>query len=322
MSFGENLQFLRKRNGITQEQLAEQLKVSRQSVSKWESDGSFPEMDKLMQMCEMFSCDLDTLIRKSAEESTAQDTAQYDAHMNNRSRWYAGAVGLIIFGLGLQSMLEISARMEILGSFLFLCCVAGAVTIFIIKEMQHTSFRRRNPQIRSFYFEEEIYRFEKKYPLLMAVPVAVIILNVACQVLIDEFILRPYAENLSNGVFFIVLAAAVTVLVYGGMQKAKYNIEDYNKEGVKKRSKAAKYSGIIMLIATALFLLSIGIVTMDFMQAKEAGLDFQWRSSLVAFSWVVFPIGGIICAIVSVIVSKDEHQIEANEENQKETQET
>ena len=40
MSLGENLQFLRKKNNITQEQLAEQLDVSRQSVSKWESDSS------------------------------------------------------------------------------------------------------------------------------------------------------------------------------------------------------------------------------------------------------------------------------------------
>ena len=48
MSLGENLQFLRKKNNITQEQLAEQLDVSRQSVSKWESDSSYPEMDKLL----------------------------------------------------------------------------------------------------------------------------------------------------------------------------------------------------------------------------------------------------------------------------------
>ena len=40
MSFGENLQFLRKRENITQEQMAERLEVSRQSVSKWESEGS------------------------------------------------------------------------------------------------------------------------------------------------------------------------------------------------------------------------------------------------------------------------------------------
>lgn len=42
MSLGENLQFLRKRENMTQEQLAEALEVSRQSVSKWESDSTYP----------------------------------------------------------------------------------------------------------------------------------------------------------------------------------------------------------------------------------------------------------------------------------------
>ena len=47
MSLSENLQFLRQRRGVTQEQLAEELDVSRQSVSKWESGVSYPEMDTI-----------------------------------------------------------------------------------------------------------------------------------------------------------------------------------------------------------------------------------------------------------------------------------
>lgn len=54
MSFGENLQFYRAREGLTQEELAERLEVSRQSVSKWESNTSFPEMEKLMTLCSLF----------------------------------------------------------------------------------------------------------------------------------------------------------------------------------------------------------------------------------------------------------------------------
>lgn len=58
MSLAENLQFLRKQKNITQEQLAEQLEVSRQSVSKWESAQSYPEMEKLLQICSMFHLSL------------------------------------------------------------------------------------------------------------------------------------------------------------------------------------------------------------------------------------------------------------------------
>ena len=68
MKFGENLQKLRKEKGISQEQLAEQLGVTRQSVSKWESGASYPEMDKIVALCNMFHCDMDALINKDITE--------------------------------------------------------------------------------------------------------------------------------------------------------------------------------------------------------------------------------------------------------------
>ena len=56
--FGENLQYYRKRDGMTQEQLAERLEVSRQTVSKWEAGTSYAEMEKILQLCDIFSCDM------------------------------------------------------------------------------------------------------------------------------------------------------------------------------------------------------------------------------------------------------------------------
>lgn len=78
MAFPENLQFIRARAGLTQEQLAEQLEVSRQSVSKWEGGQSFPEMETLLHICNLYDVNLDVLLRGSVEESQVADTAQYD----------------------------------------------------------------------------------------------------------------------------------------------------------------------------------------------------------------------------------------------------
>lgn len=65
MSFGQNLQFLRKmRNKMTQEELADRLGVSRQTVSKWELDAAYPEMNKVLELCQLFSCSMDQLIRE------------------------------------------------------------------------------------------------------------------------------------------------------------------------------------------------------------------------------------------------------------------
>lgn len=65
MYLGPNLQYLRRQNGnITQEKLADRLGVSRQTISKWESGESVPELSKLMELCSVFSCTLDTLLRE------------------------------------------------------------------------------------------------------------------------------------------------------------------------------------------------------------------------------------------------------------------
>lgn len=72
MSLGKNLQYLRKLyNKMTQEELAEKMQVSRQTVSKWELDAVYPEVDKLLELCELFSVSLDNLIR---EDMTAYDS--------------------------------------------------------------------------------------------------------------------------------------------------------------------------------------------------------------------------------------------------------
>lgn len=61
MKFSEKLQTLRKERKMSQEDLAEELDVSRQSVSKWESGTTYPEMDKLLALCKIFNCSLEDL---------------------------------------------------------------------------------------------------------------------------------------------------------------------------------------------------------------------------------------------------------------------
>jgi len=68
MNFCNNLQKLRKKLNMSQEQLAESLGVTRQSVSKWESGASYPEMDKLVALCKIFNCELDDLVNKNIDE--------------------------------------------------------------------------------------------------------------------------------------------------------------------------------------------------------------------------------------------------------------
>lgn len=76
MTLGEKLSMYRKQNNYTQEQLAELLGVSRQAVSKWESDLAYPETDKLIKLSDMYGCSLDYLIKdKQAAEAAAPSGA-------------------------------------------------------------------------------------------------------------------------------------------------------------------------------------------------------------------------------------------------------
>lgn len=88
MYFGQNLQYLRKTQGITQEKMAYILGVSRQTISKWESGEVCPEIPKLLELCEIFSCSMDTLLR---EDLSTRNSSRYPVRLERIQGFrYAG----------------------------------------------------------------------------------------------------------------------------------------------------------------------------------------------------------------------------------------
>ena len=67
MTIGEKITKLRKEQNLTQEQFAEILNVSRQSVSKWELNTTYPDTDKLIRISKLFNCSLDFLMKDEIE---------------------------------------------------------------------------------------------------------------------------------------------------------------------------------------------------------------------------------------------------------------
>ena len=68
MNLADNLKKIRKDNNLSQEQLAEKLGVSRQAVSKWESGISYPEMDKVIQICNIFNLNINELMNENVKD--------------------------------------------------------------------------------------------------------------------------------------------------------------------------------------------------------------------------------------------------------------
>ncbi len=315
MNFSNNLHFLRKRDKVTQEELAERLGVSRQSVSKWETGDAYPETDKLILLCDIFHVSLDDMIRDDltvaqndppdAEQSRCDTREEFIAHMNKFSKLIALGVFFILFSIGIcvafcgfGMMLKPHAQelTSILGAVVVITMVAFAVFFFIVAGTGHDRFRKEHAEIASAYTEAEINAFEKRFAVIMASLVAGILIDVAVLVtftsLFDAEIIPSTSSDAAQcfvvSAFFVILASLVSLIVYFGIQHSKFDVDEYNKETRESSSDRQKlkncFGGVIMLVAVAVFLL----------------VGFIWNKWHPG--WIAFPIGGILCAIVSTII--------------------
>ena len=132
MTFGTKLSTLRKQNNYTQEQLASIMGVSRQAISKWESDTAYPETEKLIRMSELFGCSLHYLLKEEMEslDTTQENQNSSDDRMVSRRKkffqferksdkmlwgmplWHIGknAKGILAVGLKARGVLAIGLQ--------------------------------------------------------------------------------------------------------------------------------------------------------------------------------------------------------------------
>ena len=117
MAFGDRLAAVRRGNGLTQEQFAEQLQVSRQAVSKWESGRGYPEMEKILYICNRYQVSIADLFAEEAPVPAAAETrpapeqeasplpratlgsavGAFLTNLSPKNKWLAGAV---LVGIG------------------------------------------------------------------------------------------------------------------------------------------------------------------------------------------------------------------------------
>jgi len=102
MSFGQKLLSLRKKKGLSQDELGGQLNVSRQTVSKWELGETTPEMDKLITLSDFFNISLDELVKGTATSdvnSKEAGTSETKLHKSKKSVYDIILLLVKIFGI-------------------------------------------------------------------------------------------------------------------------------------------------------------------------------------------------------------------------------
>ncbi len=111
MNIGERIQKLRKENGYSQEQLAERLNLSRQTISKWELNQSSPDLDILVRLSELFEVSTDYLIKGTTED---QEVFNEKKKRDMGNKWVKnlmiGCVFLIIGSLGSGIVLLVASN--------------------------------------------------------------------------------------------------------------------------------------------------------------------------------------------------------------------
>lgn len=318
MSFRDNLQHVRATRNMTQEQLAMLLGVSRQSVSKWEAERAYPEMDKLLKLCDLFGCTLDELVSgdltarppdtasSMPHAKVPQDVTGYDQAMRTFARKLSIGVSIPILGLSLSMLLlglEFVTEID-LWSYIGVVVLIGAgigVAVILPALFEHRGFRKAHPFVEDFYTIDQKDRARSTMVTGLVVGIGLIMGGLAAVLLLQA------VQWLASSVFLMLCGVGVFAIMYGCMLGSRCNLTAYNQkslydmnelqidalddEGLQARARRAKRERsvykFVMCIATA-----VGLVLL-FVPALGAGRWF-W------LSWVV---GGVLCGAIAAFRS-------------------
>lgn len=134
MNLKDNLKKIRKDNNLSQEQLAEKLGVSRQSVSKWESGQAYPEMDKVLQICNMFNLNIDELLNQNIKEvnSTKQSKLNINKYIDDFLEYITKTIDMF-------TSMKFKNKIKCIIEQIFILGILSLV-FFILGEILHVIF--------------------------------------------------------------------------------------------------------------------------------------------------------------------------------------
>ena len=142
MNLADNLKQIRKENNLSQEQLADKLGVSRQSVSKWESGAAYPEMDKVLQLCKMFHLTVDELLNNDIKEVNEDKQSK-----NNINKYIDDFLKFITKTIDMFSCMKLKEKIKCILEIgfhvlwiLILFCIVGAIGSSIVYDILYEIF--------------------------------------------------------------------------------------------------------------------------------------------------------------------------------------
>lgn len=323
MILADKILTLRKQNGWSQEELAEKMNVSRQSVSKWESAAAIPDINKILELAKLFEVTTDYLLKDNIEKAEYSDTDETDNRihvslneMKDFLKSKAAYAKQIAFGVMLcilspvllilfSGMAEAGTMSESMaygvGIVVLLFMISVAVAIFIISSEKMKRFRyfqKGDFELEygvSGIVKEYKAAFEKRYLLSTVIGVILCILCAVPLIVAGIVGASDMTYLALTALLLGIVSVAAYLFVTAGTIKSGYDqllLEgEYEPYRIEKNKKESKLANIYWPIILAIY------------------LGWSFMTNNWGITWVVWPIAGLIFAAISAALrasSKEE----------------
>ncbi len=315
MIIGDKISALRKKNGWSQEELAEKMNVSRQAVSKWESSQSVPDLERVLKLGTLFGVTTDFLLKDDIEETehlTTPEALTRSVTMEEANEYLALreiaakriAMGTFLCIISPICLLILAAFTELTtlkisenfaagaGLIVLLALVAVAVMMFVsCGNMSAPYAYLENEPFETEYgvvgmVKERQKAFRTTYARYNSVGICICILSP-----IPLFIGVFMGNNLLVMIFLCIMIAligiAVVFFIMAGVKlesmKKLLQEGEYTFNAKSKKPIRDKVASVYWLIATAIY------------------LGWSFYTNAWHMTWIIWPVAGVIFAIVMII---------------------
>ena len=322
MILADKITDLRKKNGWSQEELAEQLGVSRQSVSKWESAQSVPDMGKIVGMSELFGVSTDYLLKDSmtapdtAAEGALPEAAERAVGMEEANDFLAAkiknagrvAIGVLLCILSPVCLILLGGAQDLglirlsesqavgLGLVILILMIGGAVALFVTSSLRVKRFEYLDQEpIDTLYGVDGMARErrEKFRPTFVRhLTVGIVLCVLAVIPIFLSLVLNGERESFGHILAVAALLVLVGVgvllivraaIVWGAFQRLLEEGE-YSREEKERARSAGSFSGIYW-----------GLVTAGY-------LAWSFAANAWDKSWIVWPVAGVAYGAVYGVI--------------------
>lgn len=316
MILSEKIIQLRKQMGWSQEELAAQLGISRQSVSKWEVGAAIPDLDKILKMSQLFGVSTDYLLKDELEAVeyagspdttgeqcvSAEEASGYMDTVAGGAKHLALAVaGFVVSPVCLIQLCGLAEAGKLsenhaaaAGLLVLMALVAVGVAICIHYGMKVSRYEYLEKESFTLSYgvagivEKRKAEFEPVFRFRLVMGVTMIILGVIPLLVAGVLEMSDVVLITCVNLLLVLIAGAVYGFVWTGVIRSSYTsllqLEDYNRENKRAQKLLEPFDGGYWLLATALYL----------------GISFctgAWDRT-----WIVWPVAGVLFAALHTIL--------------------